>query len=211
MTDQLRNPWAPPGTNPASTTDQPSGASNAPAVPFVAVPETTQQLSTPAESLVADPMPAPIPDATPPVPAQGQPNPLRGWLIAILACLVLSLATQAVTLALLVPHLVTSANPTIPTRTVTLIAIPTAVDANVTVTSQQLTSTQLVADGQRFAVPVAVKSGETVGVLVAASQLVGDARITCMVTDEKNVQLVNSSSIVGVNPSIGCSWTNTGK
>lgn len=67
------------------------------------------------------------------------------------------------------------------------------------------------ADGQRFAIPVVVKGGESISIVVAAAQLSGDARVTCIITDEGNAQLVTSSAVVSVNPSVTCSWTNSGK
>jgi hypothetical protein len=148
------------------------------------------------------------PADTVPIPTKPA-HPLRGWLIAILAALVLSLITQAVTLALLIPRLVTT---TYPTRTLTLVAISTAVESSATVTSDQFVRTETVGVGQRLTFPVVVPSGSTVGIMLAADDpLATDARITCLITDEAGRELVNLSSVVGTSPAVACSWTNNGK
>jgi hypothetical protein len=179
MTDQL-SPWSPGGSAPA-----PEDSAPRPDVPAASVP-------------------------TPPGPAQTKPhNPLRGWLIAILAVLVALLLAQLAALSLLIPSLVTVTHPT---RTVTLVAIPSGVAGSATVTTDKFVRTETVANGQRVAYPVSVASGATVGIMLATNDpLVASARITCMVLDEANQELVNVSTVVSTSPSVTCTWTNNGK
>lgn len=181
------------------------------------IPPTTWVAPASDPPVVTEPAvpPAPVPDARPaqqfvqpPVqPRQG--NPLRGWLIGILACLVLSLITQGVTLALLVPRLVTT---TYPDRTVSLVAVSTGVDSMVTVGSQQPTGSQVLAAGQRLSLPVVVGSDRTVTILVAAANpSITDARITCQIIDSSGTTLSESSAVVGSTPSVQCAWSNNGR
>jgi hypothetical protein len=151
---------------------------------------------------------APQPTTQPPVQPR-QKNPLRGWLIAILACLVVSLVIQGVTLSLLVPHLVTT---TYPDRAVTLVAVSTGVDSTVTVASQQATGSQPLTTGQRLSLPVVVISDQTVSILVTAvNPSATDARITCQIVDSSGKTLAESSAVVGSTPSVQCAWANNGR
>lgn len=221
MTDHPSE-WAPAGSRPDSseqlgrpeppepvTASPPALGSGAPPPDATTIPLIDRAGGTDTRA------PIPIAEQTRPIPltptvsAPTPPrHPLRGWLIAILAVLVLSLATQAVTLALLVPHLVAV---TYPTRTVTLVAISTSVNSSATITTPQLVDTRPVTDGQRATFPAQVPSGGTVSLMLAADNpLESSARITCLINDESGRELVNLSRVVGSSPAITCSWTNDG-
>jgi hypothetical protein len=141
-------------------------------------------------------------------PGPAPARPVRGWLIAILACLVASLVIQAVTLALLVPHLVTS---TQPGRAVTLTAITTGTDGSATISSGRSGSIQSVTDGAKLALPIMVARDETATIVLSAgASAPQDARITCAITDVTGAELATASSVVGDNPTVTCIWTNKG-
>ena len=141
-----------------------------------------------------------------PVTQRPPRHPLRGWLIAILVCLVLSLITQAVTLALLVPRLVTASGPT---KVVTLVAVSTGVEATATVTLARSPITQSVSDGLTLTLPTPVAFGDSVLLTLAANDPnQSAARITCIVRDETGADLVNISSLVRDRSSVSCLWTN---
>jgi hypothetical protein len=173
-------------------------------------PSMTNQLQNPivpvapdaGSAPIATPAPAPVPAVPGPPPAR----PVRGWLIAILACLVVSLVIQAVTLALLVPHLVTS---TRAGRAVTLTAISTGADGSVTISSGRSVSIQSITNGAKLQLPIMVAADETAAITVAAgASAPRDARITCAITDVTGTELATVSSVVGDNPTVTCVWTN---
>lgn len=222
MPDQLSQ-WAPAAPDPASEDsgprpEDPGFVTAATAPPaFSAGPGQTPPNGISAA--MQDPVPT-APDAQPMAPAPSVPtppgpaqkrlhHPLRGWLIAILAVLTALLVAQVATLALLVPWLVTI---TYPTRTVTLVAIPTAVEGAATITTDKFVRTEVVPEGQRVAYPMSVASGATVSIMLTVSDQVDESgRITCMVLDEANRQLVNVSTVVSSDRAVTCTWTNNGK
>jgi len=170
----------------------------------------TNQLQNPTVPIAPDAGSAPIATPTPaPAPAVAAPppaRPVRGWLIAILACLVVSLVVQAVTLALLVPHVVAS---TRPARAVTLTAISTGADGSVTINSGRSVGIQSITNGAKLELPIMVATDETATITLAAGAAAPrDARITCAITDVTGAELATASSVVGDNPTVTCAWTN---